>query len=406
MPRSITRATRPPLRASLDAALRFAWGAGAFTSSDVMAGVGLTRSTAIEAIDALIGLDLIRELPNARAAGAYSKGRPARRFELNGDAGLVIGIDAGRSQVTTMVADLCGTPQLTVTAAADPGDDWDGRRAFLDTVMREVLDKLGPDHPPVLAACIGVPAPVDDEGRSPDHRFGFWRRSNPDLVGVLKRWVPLVRAHNDASLAAVAEGAVGAAQGCAHYVALLAGSRFGMGVVIDGHLLRGAHGGAGEAIAFDYIMGVTQVAGIGERLETWAGEAKAAGEIPATHPIADLPRRAVTAERILALAADGDPAMGAVVARGAAMLARIAGVIGSFYNPERVVVSGAVAAGLEQLIEQANAVVSEHVDLPAPTLIASTLGAEIVALGAVSAARELARDGVLALWQNSASGHP
>ncbi|MFT3875394.1 MAG: ROK family protein [Propioniciclava sp.] len=407
MPR-IAKATRTPARASLEAALRFAWDAGAFTSSDAMAGVGLTRSTAIEAIDALIDLGLIRELPNARAVGAYSKGRPARRFELDGSAGLVVGVDAGRSHVTTMVTDLRGVPRHQATVDADPGDDWDERRALIDTVVRETVNAVGDadDRPPVLAACVGVPAPVDDQGRSPDHRQGFWRRSNPDLLGMLRRSVPLVRVANDASLAAVAEGAVGAAQGCDNYVALLAGLRFGMGVVVDGHLLRGAHGGAGETIAFNHIEGVSRSSGVGERLEVWANEARDSGRMPATHPLTDLPRRAITAERVVALAAAGDPLMGEVVARAATMLARISGVIGSFYNPEKIIVSGAVAAGLDQLVEQANAVVAEHLDLPAPTLIASPLGGEIVALGAVSAARELARDGVLTLMQNSTVSHP
>ena len=76
---------------------------------------------------------------------------------------------------------------------------------------------------------------------------------NPDLIEMLSRWAPIVHIENDASLAAVAEGAWGAAVGCRDYVSLLAGARLGAGVVVDGRLLRGAHGGAGEMVFLDDI---------------------------------------------------------------------------------------------------------------------------------------------------------
>ena len=69
-----------PRQANLAAVARFAWDAAAFTASEAMAAVGLTRSTTIDVIDDLVERRILRELPNARAAGDYSKGRPARRF--------------------------------------------------------------------------------------------------------------------------------------------------------------------------------------------------------------------------------------------------------------------------------------------------------------------------------------
>ena len=58
---------------------------------------------------------------------------------------------------------------------------------------------------------------------------------------------------------------------------LLAGGRLGAGVVIDGRLLRGAHGGAGEMVALDRVVGVESANGIGLRLTDWAREAARAG---------------------------------------------------------------------------------------------------------------------------------
>jgi len=92
-------------RASVGAVLDFAWAAGEFTATDVMASTSLTRSTAIDAIDTLVSAAVLHELPNARAAGSYRAGRPARRFVLASDLGMVIGVDAGDNHVAVTVAD-------------------------------------------------------------------------------------------------------------------------------------------------------------------------------------------------------------------------------------------------------------------------------------------------------------
>lgn len=53
--------------------LGFAWDAEAFTASDVIESVGLTRSTTIDVIDELVARGLLSELPNARAAGTTAR---------------------------------------------------------------------------------------------------------------------------------------------------------------------------------------------------------------------------------------------------------------------------------------------------------------------------------------------
>ena len=78
---------------------------------------------------------------------------------------------------------------------------------------------------------------------------------NPGLIAA-SPWPPLVRVENDAYLAAVAEGAIGRRRGCDDFVVLLAGERLGAGVVVDGRILRGAHGGVAEMVAFDRVSGV------------------------------------------------------------------------------------------------------------------------------------------------------
>lgn len=385
-----------PRRASLDALLRFAWEAGVFTAGDALEAVGLSRSTTIEAIDDLVLLGLVRELPNARAGGEYRKGRPSRRFELRAEAAVVVGVDAGQGHLVTTVADLRGAALATRTdLVAVDEDSAARRRALVVEAVDAALAEAGRERPEVLSVCVGVPAPVDKLGHSPKHRDGFWERMNPDLVGLLSSWAPIVRVENDAVLASVAEHARGAAVGLRNTVTLLAGHRLGAGVVVDGHVLRGAHGGVGEVVVLRHLRGVDDAHGIGHHLEAWAGEAVASGSLPSDHPLRQLPPDAVTARAVIDLARAGDPEAGALVERAGATLARIAGVFGSLYDPERIVISGGLAAGVEELLKVARRLLPSELDLPAPELVASSLGADVVSIGAVAAALESARDGAL-----------
>ena len=365
-------------------------------AGDALAAVGLSRSTTIEAIDDLLVLGLVRELPNARAGGEYRKGRPSRRFELCADAAVVVGVDAGQGHLVTTVADLRGRHLAVRTdlLGADDGSAERRRVLVVDAIDAALVD-AGQRRADVLSVCVGVPAPVDSAGRSPLHRDGFWGLMNPDLAELLSSWVPIVRVENDAVLASVAEHTRGAAVGLRNTVTLLAGHRLGAGVVIDGTLLRGAHGGVGEVVVLRHLRGVDDAHGIGHHLEAWASEAVASGSLPADHPLRALAADDVTARAVIDLARAGDPEARALVERAGATLARITGVFGSLYDPERIVVSGGLAAGVDELLTVARRLLPAELDLPAPELVASSLGADVVSIGAVAAALESARDGAL-----------
>lgn len=95
--------------------------------------------------------------------------------------------------------------------------------------------------------------------------------------------------------------------------------------------------------------------------------------------------------------ATGDAWAQAFVERAGTTLARIAGLMVSLYDPERIVVAGAAADGLGPVIEIANELLPRHLHGPAPRIVASRLGAGVVATGAVMAALEAAGQGILAL---------
>jgi predicted NBD/HSP70 family sugar kinase len=380
-------------RASVGAVLDFAWTAGEFTATEVMASTSLTRSTAIDAVDTLVSARILRELPNARAVGAYRSGRPARRFALSSDLGVVIGVDAGDTHLEVTVADPLETTLVSHRTQLDPAHSPAERRAEILAQLAAAIAEAGRERDDVLAICIGVAAPVDREGISPPHPDGFWERTNPGLAVALHDWAPVVDVKNDALLAAVAEGSQGAAVGCRDYVALLAGERFGGGVVVDGQLLHGAHGGVGEGVVFDHIIGVGSAFGLSYALQDEVRAAASNGDISRERPIGRLAgARRVDPRTVLALAADGDADAVLVCSRVGETLSRVVGVLGSMYDPARVIICGAVAESIEPVLAAARAVLPSQLHLPAPELLASTLGAEVVSLGAVATARRAAQE--------------
>lgn len=378
--------------------LGFAWDSAEFTATDAMEATGLTRSTTIEAMNSLSTLGLLHELPNARSAGDYRKGRPARRFELRDRAGVLVGIDAGHVHITVIITDLRSRPLATerVTLTRDE-DDGPARCAVIVAATDRALRLADAARTDVLAVCVGVAAPVDSEGRSPQHPTGFWERMNPRLVDAFA-WAPIVRVDNDASLAAVAEGSLGAAQGINNYITLLAGARLGAGVVVDGHLLRGTHGGVGEMVAFDHVIGVESADGLGARAAQWAVEAIARGDVAADSSLSQMPPAEIDGRVVFEHAAEGDADAQAIVDRVGLLLARVVSVLGSMFDPERVIVAGAVSAGLDQMIEATQRALPTDLDLPAPQLAVSQLGADVVVTGAIAAADADARSRVLDVW--------
>ncbi|MDC7804050.1 ROK family protein [Sphingomonas sp. BLCC-B65] len=380
-------------RASVDGVLDFAWDAGTFTATEAMRAASLTRSTAIEAIDTLIAAGVLQELPNARDAGEYRAGRPARRFRLRDDAGVVAALDAGDTHLTAAVSDLSGEVLLRRQIALSPAQSVDERRDMIVAHLRATLAEAGVARDDVLSLCVGVAAPVTLQGQSPPHPEGFWERTNPGLIDALSDEADVVEVKNDAQLAAAAEGTAGEAVGCRDYVALLAGERLGAGVVVDGHLLHGAHGGVGEMFAFDFIRDVDSAFGLGPTLERLAREAIAKAETETTERrgLAAMDPAQVRGRDVLELAAGGDPLAIEITDAIGRVLARIVGVLGNMFDPERVIVCGAIADGIQPVLDAAQRTLAAQIHLPAPTLLRSHLGGDVVIRGALARARDSAR---------------
>jgi predicted NBD/HSP70 family sugar kinase len=400
-------ATSPQIlrRTNAQRVLEFAWSEEAFTASDAMAATGLTRSTVIGVCDELVGLGWLEELVDARAVGAYTKGRPARRYALRQRAGVVIGIDAAYDHVSAAVADLRGTVvgrSGSAILAAGPDSterlaDAAQRRERARAAFDEALARADADPGDVLAITVAVPAPVDALGASPAEDW-FWNLTNPGYAGLFAGAAPIVVVENDANLAAIAEGSApsGGGRDVDSFIALIVAEGLGAGLMIDRRLVRGRRGGAGELRFLDHVEGVGSADGVALLARRWAVDAINAG-VPADTALGRLDPRTLDEAAVGAAASSGDPVAIGIVDRLAARLARICLVLGDLLDVERVIVSGAAAESLPMVMTRTAAILEHSDDPTSPELRISTLGSECVTSGAIEHALARVRDDALDL---------
>lgn len=373
-------------RVSAGAVLDFMRASEAVTVTEIMAATGLTRATGIAVCEDLVERGWIRELESHRAAGAARKGRPARRFELNDRAGVVLGLDIGYAKASVVVSDLRGTtlgragrPFATAAVAAGGAA---GRLAVIEDVALAALAEAGADPTEVLAVCAGVAAPVDRHGNVLATQE-FWGLFDIGLKAALQDrlgWTVLLE--NDANLAALGERWRGTAAGVDDVVVILASERLGSGVVEGGRLVHGSRGSAGELAYLDLVEGVGDTYGIAHLARTWAAEALA-GDAPTE--LRRIPAGRLAAEDVFAAAAGGDPVAVGILDRLADRMARVIGTVATMLNPELVVIGGGVANSAGPILPDIRSRLPRFTATP-PRVELSPLGETIVAAGAVRCA--------------------
>lgn len=377
-------ATSPRLmrRLNREAVVRYALDAGDFTAGHVMKATGLTRATVLGVCSDLVAQGWLEELPESAPAPSERGGRPSRLYRVPPSAGLVVGLDAGEHRFRAMVSDLRGEHRITRhLALAPPETTGPERLASATQLIGRLLNDAGARPSDVLLSVVGVPAPVDAGGASPPGDRGFWATMNPGFTAALPGRVAV---ENDANLAALAERARLTGTDSGNMAALLSGERLGAGLIVDGRLLRGARGGAGELRALGVVTGAGSSEGIGSLARRWAQEAIADGTFAA-------PVDEVDAAWVFAGAAHGDPRAEEIVARLGDRLATVALILGSLLDVTAIVVAGAVADSIEPVLQAArNRLAADH-HPPVPELFASALGGDVVALGAIEHALALVR---------------
>jgi glucokinase len=309
---------------------------------------------------------------------------------------LTLGLDVGGTKVLGVVLDDADTvlAEHKQPTRRDSAGLVEGVVAVATTLCRE--------NPGITAAGIGAPGLVD---RSGTLRFA------PNLPGVVE--LPIgqklaealglpVRADNDATCAAWAEHQRGAAAGTDTSLLVTIGTGIGGGLVVDGRLVRGANGFAGEVghmvVDDDGISCPCGRKGCWERYASGSALGEQARAVVAEGggrrfvELAGGDPAEVAGEHVTAAASEGDPEAIAVLDRFADWFALGLGNLVHVFDPSRCVIGGGlVAAGdvvlgpIRKSLSEARLVAPEH--RPPVEVVPALLGPQAGAIGAALVAR-------------------
>lgn len=308
---------------------------------------------------------------------------------------VVVGIDIGGTKALAVA--LAGQRVVSEDRVATPeGDD-----EVLDAIASLAVEVAGAR--PLAAVGAGMPGLVDREGVL---RFA------PNLPGVTglavraaleQRLEVPVRVDNDATCAAWAERAMGAATGLDDVVLVTLGTGIGGGIITGGRLTRGANGFAGEIghMVVDPTgppcpcgqRGCWERFASGSGLARTAREAVAQGRAGAVLDLAGGDPDAIQGEHVSGAAVAGDAdavalvrELGWWVGLGLANLANI-------LDPEAFVIGGGLVAMGDLLLDPARAAFAELLQgrawRPAIPVVPAALGQRAGAIGAGCLGAEL-----------------
>jgi predicted NBD/HSP70 family sugar kinase len=211
------------------------------------------------------------------------------------------------------------------------------------------------------------------------------------LTGLRDAFGPLLVMENDVDAAALAERALGHGRDVEHFAFVHIGSGIGMGLILGGQLLRGAHGVAGE-IAFLPLSGGP----VSSRLGADEHEARKRGTLEMAASASGVVRAArgsgmrgpVSARRVFEAAAAGDERAIAVVAEEARLIAQTICAVITVVDPHLIVLGGGI--GRAPGFAEAVAAELEPIAPVMPDIKVSALGTDAVVDGCLSAGTELA----------------
>lgn len=309
--------------------------------------------------------------------------------------GCVIGVDLGGTKLLAGVVD----GGLAVHHRAFRPAPAAGVLDALEDVVRELM---GANGAPVAGVGLGLPSLMD-------RAAGVARWTNHlDLAGVAvgdllaeRLGVP-VAVDNDANVALLAEHRAGAAAGAADAVMLTVGTGIGGAAVVDGRLVRGAHGTAGE---WGHVVverdgppcpGNCPNRGCLEALASGLALAREGEEAARRHPDSLLGRalaggRRISGALVTELGHEGDGAAREALERVGRALGVGLASIANALDPEVIVIGGGVVAAAELLLGPARAELSARALPPVAAAVRvepARFGAESGMLGAAVLARE------------------
>lgn len=342
---------------------------------------GLSTQTVSNLVAELEAEGLVEALGRRAAA----RGQPPLVYRFHARGAAVLGFEVRPDTLSMVLTDLGGTALMT------------HQDRLSDTAPAQVLAQMAqmaaearalPDCPRILGAGLVIPGPFGVEGLSAAGATTLPDWDAATIPGLAETALGLpVYLDKDATAAALAEGMFGAAQGLSSFAFLYFGSGLGLGVITQGHPLRGAFGNAGE---LGHVVlhpgGLPCDCGNLGCLEQYVSRLSVqrhlidAGLLPAGAMGTD-----ATIARLLA---EAHPALDAWTNSAAEALSRAIGMLENLFDPQSILLGGALPDGLlDRLIARLSlppGSVARRADRSHPRVLRGTSGRLTAALGAAA----------------------
>ncbi|WP_440709494.1 ROK family protein [Herbiconiux sp. YIM B11900] len=227
------------------------------TRKQIAESTGISAATVTRAIDQLIVDGIVSEVSEVVVE---KRGRRAILLDLVAARALVIGVDLGASSTRIIASDLLATPLVAIEIPT-PADL--GAAELALWLAEQAKAAMGDRWDAVAGVSLGLPGAVNQGERSVSNAPNLRQVEDPAFLTVCELALGLpLHADNDANLALLGELRFGAARHTPYAAMLSLGAGLGVGIAIDGAILRGRHGLVGE-------FGQIPVGAHGERLESF-----------------------------------------------------------------------------------------------------------------------------------------
>ncbi|MDJ0497252.1 MAG: ROK family protein [Acidimicrobiia bacterium] len=313
----------------------------ATTRAELVDLTGLARSTVSQRVDSLLADRLLIEAGGAPSSG----GRPPTLLEFNRNAGVVLAADLGATHSRLAVSDLVAAPLAAISGEKPIADGPEAVLSWVETEFARLLEEAQVSEERLLGVGIGLPGPVEfASGRavSPPIMPGW---DGYDVRSRLERRLGVpVLVDNDVNIMALGEWwAMDRPVDDFLYVKI--GTGIGSGLILGGHLHRGADGAAGD-IGHIQVGDPTVVCRCGNPgcLEASSGGAALARDLRAAGYDTEVTRD------VVALVRAGNAEAIQAVAEAGRRIGAVLATIVNLLNPSEIVIGGDLAdAGAELL---------------------------------------------------------
>lgn len=296
--------------------------------------------------------------------------------------GAIIAVDLGGTQTRAALLD----ERLNIVRRDARPTDARSAQTVVDAILESVRAVWPDDGTPVAGVGLGAPGPLDPFTGvilTPPNlpmRGTPLRQMLQDALGVP------VTVGNDANAAGLGEYLCGAGRGTRNMIYMTVSTGVGGGIIVDGKLLAGAHGLAGEPGVMlmavspeDVRLFETLVSG--PHIARMAREALASGAESRLGEVEGFDTRDVGAAALA-----GDALALDVIGRAATVLG--VGIVNllHLFNPERLVMGGGVTKLGALLFDPMWAAIRQHVSTPAYLegfdIVPAALGGDAGLIGA------------------------